>query len=179
MTHAGLVLGAMLLNFSQVELAPPDLRDDTLSFELPDLEGNLVSSSDKRFEDKVVLVDLWGTWCPPCRVAIPFLVELQKRYGEDGLIVVGIAFESGDTAEDRRAKIREFAQDVNINYLLLDGGGDPDSALTKALPDVKATRAFPTMFVIGRDGTVQYSKSGFHPDDKQSIENELKKIIED
>ena len=174
---AWLITICILLNQSQSDVPPPDLTDNVLDFELPDLDGNVVSSSDVRFKDKVLLVDLWGTWCPPCRKAVPFLVKLQDRYKKDGLRIVGIAFEFAASEESRRERIQKFAEEMDINYLLLDGGGDPDAELRNALPDIEANHAFPTMFIIGRDGTVQYSKSGFDPKDEARIEAELKKIL--
>ena len=81
----------------------PIVQGGTLEFQLPDLSGVLVRSADPQFAGKVVLVDLWATWCPPCITEIPTLVDLQEKYGDRGLVIVGIAFEAEEQDDERRA----------------------------------------------------------------------------
>jgi thiol-disulfide isomerase/thioredoxin len=84
----------------------PFIEEDVFTFAFPDLEGRTVSSSDPEFRGKVLLVDLWGTWCPPCVSEIPTCVDLQQRFGDQGLTIVAIAFESSDEgSEARRAEV--------------------------------------------------------------------------
>ena len=59
----------------------PIVQGGTLEFQLSELSGTLVSSADPRFAGKVVLVELWATWCPPCLTEIPTLIDLQEKYG--------------------------------------------------------------------------------------------------
>ena len=73
--------------------AEEELKANGFEFEFPDLDGNPVTSDDERFKGKVVLVDIWGTWCPPCRREAPSLAKLDERFRERGLEIVGIAFE--------------------------------------------------------------------------------------
>jgi thiol-disulfide isomerase/thioredoxin len=123
-----------------------------LGFELHDLEGRPVASDDERFKGKVVLVDIFGTWCPPCIRAIPTYRDLQMRYRNDGLVILGIAFEHGDDAVGRRSYLRGFAGQNAINYPVLDGG-TPDQFST-ALPGLGNVKGFPVEILIGRDGAV-------------------------
>ncbi|NIP17391.1 MAG: redoxin family protein, partial [Xanthomonadales bacterium] len=63
----------------------PRIDSDRLAFRLQDLDGNLVSAEDPAFEGKVLLVDIWGTWCPPCISSIPVFSRLQEEWGGQGL----------------------------------------------------------------------------------------------
>jgi cytochrome c biogenesis protein CcmG/thiol:disulfide interchange protein DsbE len=137
----------------------PFVEGGTLEFQLSDLSGALVSSADPRFAGKVVLVDLWATWCPPCITEIPTLVDLQEEYGDRGFVIVGIAFEVDDQDDERRARLQEFVEHHGINYLVLDGG-QPDEFET-VLPSVKNIRGFPVEILIDRSGRVVASRNGY------------------
>ena len=83
-------------------------------FELTSLDGKRVKLSD--FRGKAVLLNFWATWCSPCKVEMPWFVDLQKKYGNDGLVVVGVAMDDTDTP-----KIAEFASEMGVNYPVLLG----------------------------------------------------------
>ena len=81
-------------------------------FSAPDLDGRMVSERDLRFKGKVVLVDIFGSWCPTCHDAAPVLVRLYRRYHARGLEIVGLAYEvTGDTAVDGR-QVRRYRGQV-------------------------------------------------------------------
>ena len=130
----------------------PYIEGDEWTFAFPDLEGRTVSSSDPELRDKVLLVDLWGTWCPPCVSEIPTFIDLQERLGERGLVVVAIAFESDEDVQARRERLREYVAYHGINYLVLDGGTPEDFG--EALPELKNVRGFPIEIVLDREGGV-------------------------
>lgn len=113
---------------------------------LKDLEGKVVSSEE--LKGKVVVLDFWATWCPPCRAEIPGYVELQKQYGKDGLVIVGA---SADEAGP--AVVKEFAAKMGINYKMLMA----DEAITTAFGGVEA---LPTTFLIDRNGQIRDRKIG-------------------
>ena len=98
------------------------LKSDSFEFDLPNLEGVAVCSDDARFDGKVVLVDIWGTWCPPCRKAAPKLTALQDKYRDQGLEIVGIAFEKEDDDAERLKVLSEGVEKMKINYTVLYGG---------------------------------------------------------
>src|SRR5690349_15186402 len=86
------------------------LRGQTApDFELATLDGKKIHLSDYR--GKAVLLNFWATWCEPCKIEMPWFVELENRYGPEGLQVLGIAMD--DTAEPEIAK---FAKDMGVNY---------------------------------------------------------------
>lgn len=79
----------------------------------PDLAGNQVSL--ERWQGKVLVVNLWASWCPPCREEIPGLVRVQQKFASNGVQIVGIAFDSA-------AKSRQAANELGINYPVLVAG---------------------------------------------------------
>lgn len=82
------------------------------AFSLPNMQGESVSIS--RWDGKPLLINFWATWCPPCREEIPLLKDLQTRYGEQGLQVIGIAVDDMD-------KVRDYAATMDFNYPILVG----------------------------------------------------------
>ena len=131
-------------------------------FAFRDLEGRLVLSEDPRFKGKVVLVDIFGTWCPTCHEAAPDLVRLYHRYHRRGLEIVGLAYEvSGDTAVDARL-VRRFRDKFGIPYPLLLAGINETEAAAQTLPQLQGFTSFPTTVFLGRDGRVRRVRAGFY-----------------
>ena len=137
----------------------PVVEGGRVDFRLPDLLGRVVSSADPQFAGKVLLVDLWATWCPPCITEIPTLIDLQEQYGDSGLVIVAIAFEAEEQQEERHARLREFVAQQGINYLVLDGGRPEDFEV--ALPSVKNVRGFPVEILVDRSGRVTAARNGY------------------
>ncbi len=118
-------------------------------FEVTALDGKTLRLADLR--GKVVLVDFWGTWCPPCRAAIPHLVELRKELAARGFEVVGLNWERG--ALNSAEIVKKFAAEHEIPYPLAVVG---DDLLSKA-----GVEAFPTMLLVDRAGRVRLKKVGY------------------
>jgi thiol-disulfide isomerase/thioredoxin len=148
-------------------LTPPVAvtRADTsarFAFAFRDLEGRPVTSEDPRFRGKVVLVDIFGTWCPTCHDAAPALAHLYECYRDRGLEVVGIAFEvTGDTAQDAPL-LRRYRDKFGLRYPLLIGGVSDAEAVAAVLPQLDGFTAFPTTIFLGRDGRVRRVHAGFY-----------------
>jgi thiol-disulfide isomerase/thioredoxin len=140
-------------------------RADTaepLRFSFPDLDGRVVGSDDARFKGKVLLLDIFGSWCPTCHEATPELMRLYRRYHPRGLEVVGLAFEAtGDTALDAR-QVRRYRDKFGIPFPLLLAGINDTESLAAALPQLSNLSAFPTTVFLGRDGRVRRVHAGFH-----------------
>jgi thiol-disulfide isomerase/thioredoxin len=139
----------------------------SFDFDLPRIltEGRLQLAD---LEGSVVLVDLWGTWCPPCRMAVPHLVELGNEYRELGLQVVGINFEEKRGWRDLptlKRRLPAEASQLHINYPLLAGNQG-------ILAQVPGFRGFPTMLLIDHEGRVRYRKVGYAGKD------ELEKVVQ-
>jgi len=128
---------------------------------LKDADGKTVHSSD--FKGKVVILDFWATWCPPCKAEIPGFIALQNEYGKKGLVVVGISVDEGGAAV-----VKRFAQQSGMNYPVV-------------LADEKTPRAFggikaiPTTFIIDREGRIVAKHLGFT--EKDEFEKELKPLL--
>ena len=85
------------------------------AFELKNLaDGKMVALSS--FRGKAVLLNFWATWCGPCKIEMPWLVDLQKRYGPQGLQIVGVAMDDADDKE-----ITDFTKKMGVNYVVLKG----------------------------------------------------------
>jgi thiol-disulfide isomerase/thioredoxin len=130
-------------------------------FSFPDLDGHMVTSEDERFRGKVVLVDIFGTWCPTCHDAAPSIVQFYRDYHDRGLEVVGLAYEvTGDSAIDN-AQVRRYRDKFGIEFPLLLGGINITSATAATLPQLEGFTAYPTTIFIGRDGMVRKIHAGF------------------
>ncbi|MEA2239476.1 MAG: hypothetical protein QOC81_4200 [Thermoanaerobaculia bacterium] len=130
-------------------------------FRFPDLAGRTVSLSDDRFRGKVVLVNIFGSWCPNCNDEAPLLEAWNRKYRDQGLEIVGLAYElTGNAARDREM-VGRFAKRHGIDYTLLLAGVSDKAKASATLPDITRVLAFPTSIFIGRDGKVRKIYSGF------------------
>jgi peroxiredoxin len=127
-------------------------------FSFPNLNGKLVSNTDERFQNKVVLVEVSGSWCPNCHDEAPFLVELYRRYHDRGLEIVTLSFEEADQLQDP-VRLRAFVKKYGIEYTMLLCG-EQDDANVK-LTQAENWNAWPTTFFLGRDGRVHSVHAGF------------------
>lgn len=107
-------------------------------FELVSIDGGKMKLSD--FRGKAVLLNFWATWCGPCKIEMPWFVELQKEYGPQGLQVVGVAMDEADQED-----IAKFARDMRVNYPILIGKDEVGTSYG-------GVNVLPTTFFIDRDG---------------------------
>jgi thiol-disulfide isomerase/thioredoxin len=135
--------------------------DGRFQFRFPDLAGNPVSLSDDRFRGKVVLVNIFGSWCPNCNDEAPFLAAMDRKDRHQGLEIVGLAYELTGKAPRDREMVRRFAARHGIDYTLLLAGVSDKAKASATLPDITRVLAFPTSIFIGRDGRVRKIYSGF------------------
>lgn len=127
-------------------------------FSAPDLNGKIVSNTDARFQGKVVLVNVTGSWCPNCHDEAPFLAELYRKYKSKGLEVVALSFEEDDQLKNPE-RLRAFIKEYGIEYTVLMPGtpDDRDKKLTQPVN----LNSWPTTFFLGRDGRVRFVHAGF------------------
>lgn len=120
-------------------ILPASVRD----VELPSVSGAPIKLAD--YSGKVLVVNLWATWCGPCRSEIPELVKLYQEFRPQGLEVVGLSTENPEASADG---VRRFVSDFSMNYRV--GWATPDVALAL----MQQRNAIPQSFVISRDGRV-------------------------
>lgn len=117
------------------------------------IDGSTLSSEE--LKGKVVVVDFWATWCPPCRAEIPGYVEMQKELEAQGLVIVGISL------DQRGPKVvQDFAAQYRINYPLVMADQDIVEAFSNLRGIDGGVEAIPTTFLIDRDGQVRHRKVG-------------------
>ena len=126
---------------------------------------------------KVILVNIWGTWCPPCHEEIPYLIEFQNTYRKHGFEIIGIDFE-GQTLQDDdelNAALKEFAEERGVNYRMALGGAgiEPD----ELFPEIKNFLGFPTNVYIDKKGKVRYITSGFLKGDVKNMKKKIVKLL--
>jgi thiol-disulfide isomerase/thioredoxin len=134
---------------------------EPLRFSFPDLEGKIVSSTDDRFKNKVVVVSITGSWCPNCHEEAPVMQDFYNRYNAEGLEVVALAFEyTGDATRDLE-QLKIFDKRHNLSYPILLAGSTDEGEINRKLPQLVNFGAYPTTIFIGRDGLVKRIHTGF------------------
>ena len=156
------------------ELIEPDLSGP-FEFAFPDLTGRIVTHEDPQFQGKIVIVDIFGTWCSTCHDAAPFLVELYNRYHERGLEIVGLGYEVTGDPEVDGALVARYAEKFDIPFpLLLAGVNDSDSP-SETQPQLDGSIAFPTTIFLDRTGHVRRVHAGFYGPATGAAHDELKR----
>lgn len=131
-------------------------------FTLQSLDGKTMRLSD--FRGKAVLLNFWATWCGPCKIEMPWFVELQKQYAAQGFQIVGVAMDDA-SKED----ISKFAKDMGVNYPILIGKESVGD-------EYGGVPALPETFLIGRDGKIVDKILGLRG--KAEIEDAIKKALD-
>ncbi len=159
LTLCALLFGACLTTFAAPET--PQTSMEAPDWQLKNLEGKPVKLSE--FKGKVVLLNFWATWCPPCREEIPDLVSLQRQYAARGLVVLGISMDEGGPA-----RVASFAKTFEINYPIVMG----DEKTSAAYGGIQV---LPTTFIIDRKGKVVDGLQG--ATDRAGFEEKIKPIL--
>jgi len=138
MTLLGIALAATVIALSPARVSAQEVKAPR--FELKDLNGRRVRLSD--YQGKVVLINFWATWCPPCRAEMPDLVRLQRRHGKEGLQIIGITY-----PPESREQVRRFARSLKVNYPIILGTRELKARFS-------SDETLPLTVVIDRDGKV-------------------------
>ncbi len=133
------------------------------AFSLSDLDG--VVQDVAQWDGKVVLINFWATWCPPCRKEMPAFVELHEQYAADGFEIVGIAIDDAEA-------VRDFIDTLGVNYPILVG--DLDASEVSRLYG-NHLGALPYSVLVDRDGTIRFIKPGELTHDV--LDSELQRLL--
>lgn len=141
---------------------PPHHSTPAPEFRVKDLNGRTLSLAS--LKGKVVIVDFWATWCPPCRLEIPTLNELQARYGERGLEIIAISLD--ETADE----IRAFMKQTPLNYTVVHG----DEAIMAQFGGIAA---LPTTFFLDRRGSIRQQHVGLMS--REAMERVVRQLLDE
>lgn len=149
-----LFIAGCVLAQQQTQTKAPD-------FTLPDLNGKAFSLSE--LEGKVVILNFWATWCPPCVVEIPHFIDLYKEYKGQGLEVVGVSLDRGGVKV-----VKSFVEKNEMTYPVVIGN-------QKVAEDYGGIRGIPTTFVIDRQGYIVKKFVGYR--DKNVFESVIQQLL--
>jgi thiol-disulfide isomerase/thioredoxin len=152
---------AVLFFFLPVVTLGQDSRPPQLT--LKDIQGRYIRLSDYR--GKVVMINFWATWCPPCRAEIPDLIRLQREYRSRGLQIIGVTYPPQQLAE-----VRRFARKAKMNYPV--GLGTKEMKLL-----FSPSETLPITIVIGTDGTIRDIIEGILL--PEEFEQKIKPLLKD
>jgi len=153
-TFLGCMRGQQTGPGSQVNNPAPD-------FSLTDLNGKTVTLS--QYKGKVIILDFWATWCPPCRSEIPHFIDLYNRYQDKGLVIIGVALD-----EEGAKVVKPFVDEYKMNYPVLLGNAD----IQKAYGGIQG---IPTTFIIDKNGKVVDMFTGYR--DEPVFEKRIQALI--
>lgn len=131
-----------------------------MDFVFPSIDNKKVSLSDEKYKNKVVVLQILGTWCSNCVDETMFLSDLDKKYKAQGLEVIGLAFEKTTDFEKAKKNISRLKKKYNAGYEFLISGFQPKDA-DKALPMINHVMSFPTTIFIDRKGSVRKIHTGY------------------
>jgi|SRR6516164_5337912 len=147
-----LLLLAAALGLNGSISAAAESKIQAPDWQLTDVEGKTMKLSD--FRGKVVILDFWATWCPPCRAEIPGFVEIQKKYADKGFTMIGVSLD-----REGPSVVKPFIARFGMNYPVVMGN-------QKVAADYGGITAIPTTFIIDRQG---YIVAGYQGLTMQSI----------
>lgn len=166
------LLLALILPAAALAETPPQsgerrgvIDEPAPDLELPDLEGNLVSL--RSFPGKIVVYDFWAVWCGPCVDSLPFLQELEERYRDEGLVVVGLHVDDNVPSVE---EVRAFLDRYGAKYVNLLSTVEADEAFR--------IFAMPTTYITDREGVVRTRHIGFNPSrTPERLEKEVRDLL--
>lgn len=140
-----------------------DVNNAMLDFTFADLDGKMVSIRDERFKNKVVVVQLMGSWCPNCMDEIAFMAEYYAKNKQRGIEMIALAYEYTTDLERSKASVRKFQKKFNIQYpLLITPVAITDPLRTqKTLPQLTDIKVFPTTLILDKESKVAEISTDF------------------
>ena len=144
----------------------PPAPSSVMQAEIKDVDGNTFKLEDKK--GKVVLVNLWATWCGPCRAEMPDLIALQDKYREQNFEIIGL-----DSDDESPEEIKSFAKKMNLNYQL----GYADGKLMNDFLKISKFGGIPQSYLIDREGRLRGVFVGGGTTNVDKIKAEVEKVV--
>lgn len=148
------------------ELSDPEsltkVVQPNLFFSLPDLSGANFSFPNETYKEKVVLIQIMGTWCPNCMDETKYFKTLFETYHHKGLEIISIGYETGDTFEEYSAKIKRLQQKLNLPFTFLVGGAANKNLAAQHFSMLDHIISFPTTIYVDKKGQIRKVYTGFN-----------------
>lgn len=146
--------------FAVTKLRPGATKPD---FSFRDLDGNTVSIKDARFQNKVTVIQIMGSWCPNCMDEARFVAENYEEFSKKGVEFIALAYELSSDYEESKTALQPFVKRFKINYpVLITGVSVSDTLRTeKTLPQLEKIKAFPTTLFLDKKGNIRKIHTGF------------------
>ena len=135
-------------------------------FSWQNAEGKVVHLSD--LKGKVVLIDFWATWCGPCRMTIPHVEAIYKKFKNKGVVVIGVNLDN----QSSRQKVEQFIKEKGITYLVI---GDPNGAVASQY----GATSIPRFFFIDKHGRIAKMVVGYNPNMEQTFSEEIESLLKE
>lgn len=134
---------------------------DKIEFNFPDINGEMVSLTDDQFKNKVVILQIFGTWCPNCMDETKFLSQWYNKNKNRGVEILGLAYEAKDDFDYASGRVKKMKDKLSVPYEFVIAGNKDKIEAAKTLPMLNHVLSFPTTIFIGKDGTVKRIHTGF------------------
>ncbi|HIJ86096.1 MAG TPA: TlpA family protein disulfide reductase [Desulfuromonadales bacterium] len=156
-----IVAASSLLASARVDAAPR-IGQPSPNFKVTATSGQTISQEN--FRGHVLILDFFATWCQPCRQSIPHLVEMNRKYGKQGLFVLGLSVDEGGERQ-----VKAFTEELRVNYPLALAG---DSTTIDF-----GIRSVPVMYVIDKKGNIVEVYRGYSNEMARSLESSIKRLL--
>ena len=134
---------------------------DRIDFTFPNLNGQPVSLTDKQYRNKVVILQIFGTWCPNCLDETYFLTEWYEENKDREVEIIGLAYEQKDDFDYAARRVKKMVNKLGVEYDFLIAGTSDKEAASQTLPMLNRVMSFPTTITVDRNGQVQNIHTGF------------------
>lgn len=134
---------------------------DRIEFSFPDVNGKLISPSDEKYKGKVLILQIFGTWCPNCLDETKFLVPWYKENKARGVEILGLAYEQKPDFDYASKRVKLMKERLNVAYDFVIAGVSDNAKASETLPMLNRVLAFPTTIFVGKDGRVKHIHTGF------------------
>lgn len=148
------------------ELADPEVlttlkEGEEMIFSLPDLKENLYHYPNDDLLNKVVIIQIMGSWCPNCLDETTYFKDLYTKHHNKGLEIISIGYETGENFDDYQANIKRLKDNLDLDFIFLVGGSASKNLASEHFKMLSDIVSFPTTIFIGRDGEVKRVHTGF------------------
>ncbi|MGB5927897.1 MAG: TlpA disulfide reductase family protein, partial [Cyclobacteriaceae bacterium] len=135
---------------------------EKMEIAFPDLQGDTVTLDDEKYQDKVVLLQVFGTWCPNCMDETKFLTQWYKDNQDRGVEILGMAYEQKPDFDYASSRVKKMTERLDVPYNFVIAGNSDKKEAAKTLPMLNHVMSFPTTIFIDREGRVRRIHTGFN-----------------